>query len=263
MRIYAMSDIHGCLGAFDKALGTIDMKNPENTLVLLGDYIDRGPDGFGVVKRVMELEAAGKAGAGCKVVALRGNHEDMFLEMMDSSDDEAFAVEWLQLDRELRTAASFLGEEKMHEVRHLLYRRRVGEAFSLYAAAVKESCGEALEWMRRLPYYFETDRQIFAHAGVREDAVFEDGTVYWKVATSDLDYTTIGCREYAGNEFVKDVVVGHTTTDRASGIEGYRGIWHDGASHYFIDGNVVANGELAVLCYDTETGVYSGPGIDS
>ncbi len=47
-----------------------------------------------------------------------------------------------------------------------------------------------------------------------------------------------------------------------SGIAGYRGVWHDGASHYCIDRNVVANGEVAVLSYDSETGKYSGPGLE-
>lgn len=43
-----------------------------------------------------------------------------------------------------------------------------------------------------------------------------------------------------------------------SGIAGYRGIWHDGASHFYIDGNVMKNGEVAVLSYDSETGKYGG-----
>lgn len=47
-----------------------------------------------------------------------------------------------------------------------------------------------------------------------------------------------------------------------SGIAGYRGIWHDGASHYYIDGNVMKNGEVAVLNYDSETGKYSGQGLE-
>ena len=47
-----------------------------------------------------------------------------------------------------------------------------------------------------------------------------------------------------------------------SGIADYRGVWHDGASHYYIDGNVMKNGEVAVLNYDSETGKYSGPGLE-
>lgn len=47
-----------------------------------------------------------------------------------------------------------------------------------------------------------------------------------------------------------------------SGIAGYRGIWHDSASHFFIDGNVVQHGEVVVLNYDSETGKYTGPGLE-
>lgn len=46
-----------------------------------------------------------------------------------------------------------------------------------------------------------------------------------------------------------------------SGIAGYRGVWHDGASHFYIDGNVVQHGEVAALNYDSETGKYGGPGL--
>lgn len=46
------------------------------------------------------------------------------------------------------------------------------------------------------------------------------------------------------------------------GIAGYRGVWHDGASHFYNDGNVVQHGEVAALNYDSETGRYSGPGLE-
>ena len=47
-----------------------------------------------------------------------------------------------------------------------------------------------------------------------------------------------------------------------SGIAGYRGVWHDGASHFYIDGNVVERGEVVVLNYDSETEKYSGQGLE-
>lgn len=47
-----------------------------------------------------------------------------------------------------------------------------------------------------------------------------------------------------------------------SGIAGYRGIWHDGASHFYIDGNVVQHGEVAALNYGSETGKYGGQGLE-
>ena len=67
--------------------------------------------------------------------------------------------------------------------------------------------------------------------------------------------------EYAGQHFGLDVIAGHINTETVSGIPGYRGIWHDGASHYYIDGNVVRYGEVPVLAFDSKTGRYSGPGL--
>lgn len=51
--------------------------SPGDTLVFLGDYIDRGPDSLGVVERVLELRAGAWEGP---VVTLMGNHEDMLLD---------------------------------------------------------------------------------------------------------------------------------------------------------------------------------------
>ena len=55
MNIYAMSDIHGCLVEFEEALSLVDLSK-DNKLILLGDYIHGGPDSYGVLKRIMELE---------------------------------------------------------------------------------------------------------------------------------------------------------------------------------------------------------------
>lgn len=70
--IYAMSDIHGCLDAFEYALSLVDFSG-DNKLILLGDYV-HGPDSYGVLNRIMQLQ--NKYGND-KVIALLGNHEDM------------------------------------------------------------------------------------------------------------------------------------------------------------------------------------------
>lgn len=56
MKIYAMSDIHGCLDAFKAALDSIDLDNDDSKLILLGDYCDRGPDSLDVFKLAVELQ---------------------------------------------------------------------------------------------------------------------------------------------------------------------------------------------------------------
>ena len=71
MKRYMMSDIHGFLEAFEAALKKTDLSG-KNQLILLGDYIDYGPDGRAVLEKVRALQE--KYGSE-KVIALMGNHE--------------------------------------------------------------------------------------------------------------------------------------------------------------------------------------------
>ncbi len=72
-RTFAVGDIHGDIQALETLLGKLPL-TPRDTLVFIGDYVDRGPDSLGVVSRVRDLELNGL----CRVIALRGNHEDVW-----------------------------------------------------------------------------------------------------------------------------------------------------------------------------------------
>jgi serine/threonine protein phosphatase 1 len=76
MRLLAIGDIHGCLKALDTLLGLIDLQ-PDDLLITLGDYVDRGPDSKGVLDRILGLHAAGN------LIPLRGNHDEMMLQARD------------------------------------------------------------------------------------------------------------------------------------------------------------------------------------
>lgn len=253
VHIYAMSDIHGCLDAFKASLSTVDLDVEDSKLVLLGDYCDRGPDSLGVFELVMDLQKR----YGDRVVALRGNHEEMFLEYIDEVKDLNFTQAWILADSNLATAKSFLDAEAFKHVKHLLRLRKFEEAYAYTVERIKAEHADIIAWVRKLPYFYESPfGQVFVHAGVDEEAG-ED----WKLGTS-VESLTMMPPDYVGREFYLDVIAGHINTEAVSGIAGYRGIWHDGASHYYIDGNVMKNGEVAVLSYDSETGKYSGPGLE-
>lgn len=116
---------------------------------------------------------------------------------------------------------------------------------------------DIIAWVRKLPYFYESPfGQVFVHAGIDEGA-----GEYWKLGTADESFTMMP-PDCVGCKFYLDVIAGHINTEAVSGITGYRGIWHDGASHYYIDGNVVQHGEVVVLNYDSETGKYSGQGLE-
>jgi serine/threonine protein phosphatase 1 len=87
MIIYAISDIHGHLEQFDKALELIDLSG-DNKLVLLGDYIHEGPDSYGVLDRIIALEE--QYGTE-KVIALLGNHEVWALNKESGIDSYTIA----------------------------------------------------------------------------------------------------------------------------------------------------------------------------
>jgi serine/threonine protein phosphatase 1 len=73
MRLLAIGDIHGCLGPLDNLLQWV-APTSEDTLVALGDYVDRGPDSRGVLDRLIELRSR------LHLVCLRGNHEQLMVE---------------------------------------------------------------------------------------------------------------------------------------------------------------------------------------
>lgn len=65
---YAIGDLHGMSELLQDMLSHLG-PGREDTLVFLGDYVDRGPDTLGVVTGIVEAERQ------CQVIALRGNHD--------------------------------------------------------------------------------------------------------------------------------------------------------------------------------------------
>lgn len=72
-RTIAIGDIHGCADELEQLLQLIQ-PTADDTLVFLGDYIDRGPDSQRVINTVIGLRET------CEVVTLVGNHEIMLLD---------------------------------------------------------------------------------------------------------------------------------------------------------------------------------------
>lgn len=74
-RLLAIGDIHGCSAALDSLLEAV-APDAADTVVTLGDYIDRGPDSRGVVDRLVELSQH------TRLVPLQGNHEEMMFDVL-------------------------------------------------------------------------------------------------------------------------------------------------------------------------------------
>lgn len=82
-KIFAIGDIHGCHAQLASLLNRLPFDKNADTLVFLGDYINRGPDSCKVIDTLLEWEAA------CAhVVFLKGNHEQALLECTMSGEVE-------------------------------------------------------------------------------------------------------------------------------------------------------------------------------
>src|SRR6059036_482305 len=73
-RTIAIGDVHGCSAALAALIDAIG-PGPDDTLVTLGDYIDRGPDSRGVLDRLIAL------GDRCRLVPILGNHDQMLMDV--------------------------------------------------------------------------------------------------------------------------------------------------------------------------------------
>jgi serine/threonine protein phosphatase 1 len=142
MRTIAIGDVHGQLAALIELFVQIEQTGWDR-LVFLGDYIDRGPDSKGTIDFIRSLQDVHGSD---KVVAIKGNHEDMCLHAFEQYDYN---------DRELGAAFYYNGGDKTLE-------------------SFKEDCNdnrgrnipqEYLDWMKALPVRYEDGNAHYIHGG--------------------------------------------------------------------------------------------------
>ena len=125
-KIFAIGDVHGCLSKLRNLVSKLPITE-EDTVVFLGDYIDRGPESKGVVDFVIDFEAKHN------VVCLMGNHERMLLDYLSGMNRKLY-----------------------------LYNGGIATLES-YSDSIPQNHIDFFESL--LPYY-ETEDYFFVHAGV-------------------------------------------------------------------------------------------------
>lgn len=141
-KIFAIGDIHGCADQLRRLLERLPFDAGRDTLVFLGDYLDRGPDVKGVLDQLCRLRAED-----VHLQALMGNHEYLLLEYHRSQD--AVLLPYLRR----------LGMEKTLE--------SYGGASLAELGALTYMPAEHRDFLASLLPYWETDEYIFVHAGLR------------------------------------------------------------------------------------------------
>lgn len=170
-RTLAVGDIHGCSTALKTLLEAIDPR-PDDTVVVLGDVIDYGPDSKGVIEQLIDLSGR------CRFILIQGNHEEMILHVPEGHDNFNF---WVRCGGDA-TVACYPGRPHNMPID------------AAHFEFLQSHCQD----------YFETDTHIFLHANYypnRRMAEQSSQTLRWDFVKPELM-----APHYSG----KTVIAGHT-----------------------------------------------------
>jgi len=173
MRELAIGDIHGCGRALNTLLEVLQPQRTD-TVVFLGDYIDRGPDSCGVLETILDL------GRTCNVIALSGNHEKMLLQ--SPTKPLAFA-EWLKQG----------GRATLESYHHHGGERDLGAIPDRHWTFLREQILD----------YWESDSHIFVHGSIHPNLDLDeqpDFLLFWQIFTDPTVHKS-----------GKQIVCGHTS----------------------------------------------------
>ena len=146
-RILAIGDVHGCHRALVTLLGVVAPTSTD-TVVFLGDAVDRGPSSKRVVDHILSLRDT------CKVVFITGNHEEM---MRDTISGRGLVNQWLQVG---------------------------GQAtLDSYGGTLEKVSSEHIRFLVSGSAFWESESDIFVHACVESDVSLSNQTgefLRWK-----------------------------------------------------------------------------------
>ena len=188
MKTFVVGDVHGRCAQLNMLLDMLPREEATDTLVFLGDLIDRGPDAPGCVDLVMKLQQENPE----RVLCLRGNHEQMLLDFIEGSGNL-----WITpVTGGERTFEQYVGKGiNITKEQDLDDARRDIE---------NKLPSEHLDFFNELPYYHEDDYAIYVHAGLELTKHPRDTAPQALLWMRDMDFY----KNYRG----KPCIFGHTPT---------------------------------------------------
>lgn len=169
-----IGDIHGCCSSLTQLLQKV--RHRADTLVFLGDYVDRGPNSKEVISMLLSLRKEHQ-----RVITLMGNHDFLFLQYLTGQESTLF----LQVGG-----------------------RQTLASYGLSPSADRDEIArcvppEHFAFLRSLPLLWEDRHAIYVHAGLQPGRHLSQQTPQWCLwARDQFIHTTY--------EFGKPVVFGHT-----------------------------------------------------
>ncbi len=193
IRHLAIGDIHGCYDALITLIEYVGIRD-DDIIVVLGDYIDRGPDTRRVLDWLIEFDSTHQ------LVALMGNHEIMLLESRSSLE---VYFHWLQ----------FGGREALQSY----------QIISNAPAGLKDIPAAHWKFVKNLRSYYETTTHIYVHGIVDPQLPMgeqSEQSLFWDQYSDS----------FPGHQSEKVVVCGHKSQDSGLPVSNGQAICIDTAA---------------------------------
>lgn len=193
--IYTVSDLHGCLEDWKSLLQKIHF-NDNDTMFVLGDCVDLGPDPIGLLHDMMERP---------NVFPLLGNHELHF----------ARCVRNLPLEANMENLAEYVDESNRTALAK--WAADGGQrTLAQYLALDEEDREAILDYIGEMTLYEEAEADgisfVLTHSGIAD---FDEN----KALEDYLPHAFLTAEPRPGMEYFADktVIVGHIPTFRLEG----------------------------------------------
>lgn len=141
-RTFIIGDIHGCLDMLRGLMDKIDWDPEKDSIIFLGDYIDRGKDSRGVIDYIIGLKQMSR-----NIQCLMGNHEELFLNYINGQDEGTF-----------------------------LYNGGVNTLNSYYYSENRKIDSDHIDFLKSLLLMIELDDYYIVHAGMKPGVDVKDQT---------------------------------------------------------------------------------------
>ncbi len=142
-RLFAIGDIHGCDQALETLLDELEITS-DDTVIVLGDLINRGMDSKGVIERLIELSKS------CQLIRIKGNHEEMALNVL--RDGRGLDL-WME----------YGGKSTLES----------------YGGSIDKIPEEHVEFLDQCVPYYETDEYVFVHANLEPKVALDQQSSQW------------------------------------------------------------------------------------
>lgn len=175
---FAIGDVHGCFDQLEALLLACDKVRARRTarFVLIGDYVDRGPD----TRKVIDLLMQRQRRSGAQFICLQGNHEQMLTSAAAEERSDRSLMDWWTNGGEQTLDSYGVNDPTLLPPPHL-------------------------HWIRTLPLRFSDQKRLFVHAGIRP------GIPITEQSETDMLWIREPFLSFAGSYGIL-VVHGHTPT---------------------------------------------------